>query len=272
MPHFTRAATDAEWNGPLDPTWLRHIDEQTGAAINGDEGGTWTPSALIEIGGAGVAVLGPCTMPGASVIVTSAGKHIVHGRLDADDYITFAAPLPSRSLSALITPSGNGFAHAALDSSRNLPFAATARQHLARFNAKIRVHHGATLAAVDLTWLVGGTRAAVPEFRPRFRIVRVDLDGKVEPLRVASDTSPEGFLTLGSTVSAAAYVAGNAAQVVTYTCNQVDRLTVDVARFDYLVEIIEEGGDDAWTAPQTIGNVFWCTRTTNTNIKHLGPQ
>ena len=74
MSHLNRAQPDATWKRGYITVGndLKTIDQNTFVAINGDEGGTWAPSANIVIGGAGVVVAGPWIMSGANCTVTSA--------------------------------------------------------------------------------------------------------------------------------------------------------------------------------------------------------
>jgi hypothetical protein len=59
MAHFTRVRTTGMWTvSVLDPTELEKFDANQFAAINGDAGGTWAPSAVITIGGSGIALTG----------------------------------------------------------------------------------------------------------------------------------------------------------------------------------------------------------------------
>ena len=56
MAHFTR--TRAAWaaNTGLLAFEMDDLDGKTAAALNGDQGGVWAPSSIIEIGGAGVSL------------------------------------------------------------------------------------------------------------------------------------------------------------------------------------------------------------------------
>lgn len=59
--HFTRVRPSGFWvdGGALLASEMAVFDEHQLKAINGDEGGSWSPSSVIEIGGAGAKFTGP---------------------------------------------------------------------------------------------------------------------------------------------------------------------------------------------------------------------
>ena len=66
MAHFTRTRAEGLW---VDLSTLLHgemedLDAKTEKAINGDEGGVWSPSTVIEIGGSGIKVTGAAVFTG----------------------------------------------------------------------------------------------------------------------------------------------------------------------------------------------------------------
>jgi hypothetical protein len=72
--HFVRVRASGFWTllSVVDPAEFELLDEQLSMAINGDEGGSWAPSAPIIIGGDGLEVTGPFEAADAvSVVVTS---------------------------------------------------------------------------------------------------------------------------------------------------------------------------------------------------------
>ncbi len=79
MPHndYVRTATSGVWS-PLDvPTAAEftYLDQTLFKAINGDDGGTWAPAAVITIGGLGLTVTGPLIGADAQITITS-GKFL----------------------------------------------------------------------------------------------------------------------------------------------------------------------------------------------------
>lgn len=115
MAHFDwgNAATSGDWSGVtvVDPSWLTTIDQNQQKAINGDEGGTWAPSAVITIGGSGLTVSGELT---ATNIIDSA----VEGQFDFNPgstlniydqaYVKSTGDLTFESGSTLVLGAGSG--------------------------------------------------------------------------------------------------------------------------------------------------------------------
>jgi hypothetical protein len=64
MAHFSRVRVFGLWvvNSTLLPSEMELFDAQLSKAINGDEGGVWAPSSLIEVGGSGIKITGPCVV------------------------------------------------------------------------------------------------------------------------------------------------------------------------------------------------------------------
>lgn len=272
MSHHSRELSDLDWDRkPLSNLVVRALDEKTKKNINGRDGGTWSNAAPITIGGAGVDLLGPTHVSGASyAIATAPGKHIVHGRLDAEDYITLAAGHAARGRQCVtsVAPVSGDYGTTSQDGTVLTGDVRTRATGARFFAAPLRVHHGGTLTTIELHWLVAGSRAGVPAYRPRFRVVRVDREGTIEVLRInPGDTDAEGFMQLGSAVSAAAYVASNGMQTFAYAITETAKATVDTSRFVYLAEIIEESGSDALGL-----NSFCNIVATHVNIPNLGPQ
>lgn len=281
MAHHNREQDDAAYNNvPLSSSTLRNLDEKTKKNIGGHTGGTWAPTSPIVIGGAGLQLLGPSTLPSAT-ITTSPGKHITHGRLDADDYITLASShlgesrwaegccdtfvASSRSTVALQTSVASG-----------IIAAAQPRVPGARFFMPVRVHHGATVSSFILAFVIVYAHATVPVVAPKMRVVRIDAAGNVEPLRQnATDTDADGFMNIlssGSTLST--YEGGHIEQLFIYNPDRADRTTVDASKYVYMAEIVEESGVGAFSnsASPNNGNLYFAIETWLGDIHHLGPQ
>lgn len=252
--------------GPLDPVVIRNLDEKTKRALNGHGGGFWAPSAPIVIGGAGLEIQGGCYLLGGSSVEATNSSPIVFGSNTADDYFELAPGHEARSQAKLLQV---GDAHTPKPSDlqiSTLYACVQARAKGARFFTPIRVVDGGTIAAVAFHFRVTESHAAVPQELPQFRVVRVDADGTVEPLRAPDATTDEhGRVYFGPTpASGAAWYAAGAGQSFSYACNQNN--LVDVARFAYFAEITEESGASAWVST---GTVFTATITTCTEIALL---
>jgi hypothetical protein len=257
--HFGRERNDAGYyrgyvgaGGEL-ATIIRNIDEKTKKSINGDEGGTWSPSSPIEIGGAGVIVGGPWVMSGAGVTVTTdTDKPITFGRGDAADYFALD---PAHAGASPTVYSAFRVASSALKSDE--PYLSGGRLLSAavgsRFATPLRVLSGApSIATVTVTFRVNETHMDVPQVLPRMRVVAVASDGTVIPLRAPDATTDlEGFQYFPTPASGAAWTAGGADQAWLYTCNVAH--VVDTGEFLYFAELVDESGADSWTVA---GNLF----------------
>jgi len=88
MAHNTRVRVDADWVTTVLGSELRALDTGQFESINGDQGGTWAPAALIIIGGAGLQVTGPLTIDDLQ------NSHITNGHaltVDSGAYIHIAS-------------------------------------------------------------------------------------------------------------------------------------------------------------------------------------
>lgn len=75
MAHFARVRPSGFWtiNSSVDPLEFEAFDANLFKAINGDDGGTWAPAAVITIGGLGLTVTGPSSLPNCSDIAIDGG-------------------------------------------------------------------------------------------------------------------------------------------------------------------------------------------------------
>lgn len=64
MAHFVRVRSPGTWLSlsTLLPAEMESFDAQLYSSINGDGGGVWAPSAIIEIGGLGIKITGACVV------------------------------------------------------------------------------------------------------------------------------------------------------------------------------------------------------------------
>lgn len=267
MAHLLRILTDAMIRRRLVLSGqnLADIDQNTKKSINGDDGGTWSPAASIDIGGAGAIVAGPWVMTGAGVAcTTSTGKPILFAKGDAGDYFGIdpanSGASPSiffsfiRHYSSITNAAGwstSGILPNAID---------------ARFYTPLPVYSGAgQVDSVVVNFVVGHTHASVPQYLPRMRVIAVSASGDVIPLRrVDATTDPDGFQFFSpAPASGAAWYNGGAAQTWTYTCNVV--LPVDSSSYRYFIEFIEEAGTGAWGG-STVGNTYISATVSFSNV------
>lgn len=75
MAHNTRIRSAGLWilDSTIEPEELELLDQAQYEAINGDDGGTWAPSAVITIGGSGLTVTGPARLSDVIAATWNAG-------------------------------------------------------------------------------------------------------------------------------------------------------------------------------------------------------
>lgn len=280
MAHFTRTQVDATWiNGYVMPAAdFIDLDSKLFRSVNGDDGGLWSPSSPIILGGSGLTVTGPTVVSGAAASVpgnlqTSGTSRFVIG---AGDWPALGAAHTGRARS-LLSHFASGFQGAPTPPSpSNVPllFLAPNAKRLAggagiaafapcydindyqvtpEFWCPLRVHNGATLGSVVVSFRIStiAGRSALPTSLPKFRIVRIGLDGTIVTL-MPGDNGVDGFVAMPTPASIAAYFAGGAVQTLTLTATQ--NATVDVSQYSYFVHVVEEkGGGTAWPMRAFVG-------------------
>lgn len=278
MAHLLRAQPDSVWKRGYVTIGndLKTIDQNTFLAINGDDGGTWSPSTPITIAGAGVVAGGPWTMSGAALTATtSAGKAITFGKGDATDYYGLPAGHPGETFSTYMNfvesfhvpiVSGNvtndGIINFLITGSFD-PVGIFSSIPGVRLLLPLRVFSGAPrINTVTIDFIVYGAHANVPQVLPRARVIAVAVDGTVIPQRARDTTTDaDGFQNFPTPASGAAWVAANAVQTYVYACNVVQ--PVDSGAYLYFLEIIDEAGTNTYTP----GNV---NRWLGANVAYTG--
>lgn len=283
MTAFTREFPDTDWYTCRIPgiaTALRNIDRKTVLAANGKDGSSHTagPSAIF-VNGAGMSAAGPWTLDGT--LVTSAGSHIRHGAGHVNDYIRLRAGHPDSDRTVRVrvhptAPEAFGYAVPALNNAT----AIQARYQGGRFLIPFFPHDRANLAEVMLTFSVSTTgRTAFPNFA-KFRVIRVDMNGIVQPLHTPRDATyrDEGFLDVpADTSSIAAFENGGATQSSNvYETNQFS--FVELEKYAYFVDFIEEssaaasGASFSTVVGTSYGTVIRAVRVRCNQITSLRPQ
>ena len=258
MAHFLRQWTDAQLVEGMIPTSaaFRNIDEATAEAINGDDGGTWTPSLNINIGGQSFMVAaGPWVQSGSGNIASAAGHPIGFGKGALDDVFQLA-PGHTGATRTVITMLTAAFAPYPDDlySPVGVSITAGAQFNYAgkRLVAPLTVVNGSTLSQVVFSFYVGQAHANVPQQLPRFRVYRVDTQGNAVSLHSASGTTDaNGYQAFPTPASGAAWYDAGFIQTYTYACDQNN--VIDVSQYQYLIDVIEESGTNAFVGP-TGGN------------------
>lgn len=258
MAHVVRILSDATLKRALlvDGADIAAIDENTKKAINGDEGGTWSSAAAVEIAGTGVVIGGPWTMDGAAVTVTTAAnKPILFARGTRDDYFGIDPAHAGASPTVFVAfMQYYGLQPYQASWFGGLIFAAPGN----RIYTPLPVYNGAPqVDSVVVDFRVRAAHANVPQYLPRMRVFAVTTDGTVIPLRSPdATTDADGFQFFSPTpATGAAWYALGAFQQWTYTCNVV--LPCDSGLYRFFIEIIDESGSGAWVLPAgSNGNQF----------------
>ena len=284
MAHNTRLRLDAAWAfGPtVSGADMNTLDVALAKAVNGTGGGTWSPAASIVIGGtAGMWFGGPVTLSNAASVLTSAGKHIVHG---TNDYIYLGGGGHTGSTRTIDTPPV-GYATQGATGSDQTFFAPTGRigntgfanpvpaqPTGTRFLTPLAVHHGSTLTSATLTFRVNDnhTTTGVPDSLVAFRIISVDVNGNILLLSSSTIAGYDGSVSFTPRpANAAGWYAANAAQTIVATCDQNN--VCDTSKYTYWVEVFDETGANCYQAA-LLGNTFHSVACTFTNIADMRPQ
>lgn len=234
---------------------LAKIDTNIFKALNGDKGGTWSPTSSITIAGKGVVVAGPgpWTMSGTTVKVTTGpNKPILFGKGDKTDYFGIATGHVGAAFSTFVRFIESFTKNVGVKDDSTTGVLTTVPG--VRFFTPLRVFSGAPkIDSVQVVFLVLQAHASVPQYLPKMRVIAVSVDGTVTPLRTAdSTTDSDGFKYFPTPVSGAAWYNGGAIQTFTYTCNVIK--PVDVSTYSYFVEFVDESGTGSFT---TTGNLYY---------------
>lgn len=185
----------------LAPTWvptpwqLRRLDQQTSESVNGDGGGTWSPSKPIIIGGAGVQLSGSSAFTGG----VTTGTYAPNGALllGDNDYPVHLTPKTRKILFPIHDSFWSSYdiedaASQVTDQSVPGAFQSTYSPQNLLLNMGVgdkRFPVGATISEVRLCFTVGVKPASVPANLPSFYIA-------------SSTASEQKFLPTPATVDA----------------------------------------------------------------------
>lgn len=257
MAHNARLYPDATYVSGYVVTGndFKFFDTNITKSVNGDGGGTWSPTGRIFIGGAGMVLALATTMTNGADVLTSSGNYVEH---DDGDYIQFATTrtimspaIRGRSLTltnalADNLPAWNVDLTKGLVSGRSGSQGASFLTAPPRWQFPLRVHDGAILSQVFFYYQLGMSHSAYPTNPLRFRAMRFDRDGNaVQLLTGVPSTSivanSSGYVPL----PAASYGTTSASEL---TCNvDPNYAAVDLSKYRYVAEIADEYGKNAWT-------------------------
>ena len=238
MAHNDNVQLYGVWPNPIVPTpkRLAQLDDYQAKAINGDAGGTWTPTSPIILGGAGLTLAGSGGTVSAIVggVKTQSGGKLVLGN---NDFPTFSASR-TRTIVMPIVPAMQGFG-SGVDSDADPTFGCL-RTLCNLAGTKIVVpipkrylHNGATLSTVTLAFRIGQPHGAPPGVQPGMTVLRVSTSG------VSAALNSTALLQMSAANADAYYFKGNA-QTLAYTCNQNN--VIDTTQYQYVFTWTEEAG------------------------------
>lgn len=254
---------------PIPSSYFQTVDTNQAAALNGDAGGSYTPTSPIAVNGAGFWACGPWGFSsGAIKSPSGSGKRFILG--DGDHFVLKAG---HSGASRNITVSGDLAVDVSGGPSKMLMNAATLGRRNWAVSAlgspasgghllyPLTVHDGATLTSVVFTFVVTATHVGVPAQLPAFRLYAVTPAGVVTVLSTIAAGNSSGFVVFNPTpANAAAWNNGAAAQ--TFTVN-VDGggTVVDTSQFLYFADVADEAGTNA-----LYGNEYLTAKPTFTSI------
>lgn len=153
-------------NEILTSAQANQLDIDHAKAVNGDDGGTWNPSAVVEVGGSGLRLAGTSNL-----------------LLVARDIIRYQPLVAAR-------PELQGSTIWRLDTSASpISWLQTATSNDKLVFALPRLLHNGTLKEVHLRWKGGGALPAADADKPTIRLGRVTQDGTLTTLGTTIDNS-----------------------------------------------------------------------------------
>lgn len=275
MAHLVKV--HSSWSGVTDllPVDLEALDANLFVAVNGDDGGTWAPSAVITIGGSGLTVTGPTLVTLSSSLTAPivyanndfaglAPGHVASTRSlmqNLSDGSSLPWPEPPTSLWTVLASGASSSAlpplivqNATFDAPQFLATDIVDQQLGVNYTPSLlkplRVCNGSMLSQVTFNFAVGYPHSNPPANPPKFRVFRRTLTGALQPLKSrASGADGDGFASPALPTTGAAWYAGGAAQSFVYSCDQNN--AIDISQYTYWAQIVEESGNTAWPFAMT---------------------
>ncbi len=240
MGHAWVNALDGAWYNTYVPTLadFASLDAFLFAMVNGDGGGTYTPTANINVGGSGMWFAGQTTMSSGAALQTTAFKQIFH---DDNDYALLVNSHTggTRTLrtGCVTASSASGFSLWTSVGSTSQLGSLSPGSHAV---VPLRVHQGSTLTQAVLTFQVQRNRSVVPAVLPALRIGQRDANGTVTTLAATgSGADAHGYIYFPTPASGSAYFDSGNAQTLTYACTPT---VIDRTKYSYFAEIVDESG------------------------------
>lgn len=254
MAHNARTQPDATWTTgsyvTLASDW-QSLDTKLFKAINGDQGGTWTPSSpLVLTGSAGgqLTVTGPTIVDWGGSLATSSSSRfslsnttwpkLSTGHVGRTRTIVTSCLRRQANPKYAVMPIRKYHGIQAIACTVQAPNGVLEQTS---FYVPLRVHDGSTIASATLTFRVPTPRKVGPVAMPRLRIIRADPSGLLLPLMsMAAGADVDGYISAPFTTSPTVWYNGGAVQSLTYACDQSN--VVDVSQYQYFAQGIDEIG------------------------------
>lgn len=254
MSAFSRTHDDATWTAPgyvTVPSDWADLSSKVARSLNGDRGGTWSPSSLLDFAAGNVTVNGQALVAyGGTLKGLDAGTFVLNG---ASEWPVFAPghALRKRSILHSMLPRvskvrGNWVTDLATMSVRSIALGLQTTDRTSvtgptPLRLVLRTHDGGTLKRAVFTFRVPTLRTTSPVRMPRFRVLRIDAQGNRKALTsTAAGADANGWLSPALVTSAASWWNSGKAQTFTLPCDQFN--VIDKSNFTYWAEIQEEGG------------------------------
>jgi len=257
------------------------LDANSVRNVNGDEGASYTLSAPLTISGEGVVAAGRWILSQSVHATTAADKPILFNRGAKDDYFGFVEGHPGEHpqvgvlFNEICCP--DPFVQASDWRAGTLykpplwqPKLNAEVREPRRFSVQLNVYNGApSMGVVVLRFLIGA-HSNPPQSFTKVRVIAVDEQGNITPLREADLlTDEDGFMSPGMyrhpltgvavpKTAAEWRYAGNI-QAWPYECN-VDHV-VDISKYTYFIEIIDETGTNSVTP-----NSYWSAQVCHSTV------
>lgn len=244
MAAFTRTQADGTWitGYAILPADIADLERKAFQGINGDLGGSYTPTAELFVQGSSIVVTGPSevrqdgVITGDVVLVGTEHERFAEGHVNRSRTIwqactAFAVvgPRPWAATNSL-DPVGIQFVASGITTSTELVSP--------EFTMEMRVHDGATLSSVRVRLRVTTPHGHVPTTMPRVRIGRLKYDGSVSYLKATP--FDDGFTELPRAASGAAWYNNGEVQEFEIVCDQNN--VIDVSQYSYFINVVEATG------------------------------
>jgi hypothetical protein len=264
---------------PIPAIYFQGLDTAQSKGWNGDGGGSWAPVNPIVISGAGVWFCGIWSVDNGALVTTPLGSG-ARITFSDNDYFTSQQPLSrgiltslasAKDVTAQTAPSSTTIAmpRFVFNDGRDSAFAVSAVG--ARLLCPLRVHHGGTLQTVQFSFVVLSAHSGqpTPAILPIFRVFAVDVLGNATPL--STNAAQPGWMGQGfiqyNPRPASGLIWYNGGNVNNFTYPLDAGIVVDVTKYTYYAEIIDESG-----AHSFIGNQYIAADSVFGNLFDMRPQ